>query len=98
MDDVYLFSTDLSASVEWVITQFSWRWSIEVLFRASKQVMDIEAPQHYCQESVEKVAPWVWGMQSVIMVWYLREGKDLPQAQQMRQRMGSGTPNTPCGT
>lgn len=88
MDDVYLFTTDLGASPEWVIEQFSWRWSIEVLFRASKQVMQIEAPQHHCQQSVEKVAPWVWSMQSVIMVWYLTAGRDLPQAQQMRQRMG----------
>ena len=59
-----------------------------MLFRASKQVMQIEAPRHYCQESVEKVAPWVWGMQSVIMVWYLTAGQELPQARQMRQRMG----------
>lgn len=88
MDDVYLFTTDLGASLVWVIEQFSWRWSIEVLFRASKQVLQIEAPQHYCQESVEKVAPWVWGVQSVIMVWYLTAGQGLPQAQQMRQRMG----------
>jgi hypothetical protein len=88
MDDVYLFTTDLEASPEWVIEQFSWRWSIEVLFRASKQVLQVEAPQHYCQESVEKVAPWIWSMQSVIMVWYLTDGGDLPQAQQMRARMG----------
>jgi len=88
MDDVYLFTTDLDASLEWVIEQFSWRWSIEVLFRASKQVLQIEGPQHHCQESVEKVAPWVWSMQSVIMVWYLTGGSELPEAQQMRARMG----------
>jgi hypothetical protein len=88
MDDVYLFTTDLGASPGWVIEQFSWRWSVEVLFKASKQVMQIEAPQHYCQQSVEKVAPWVWSMQSVIMVWYLTAGRALPQAQEMRQRMG----------
>jgi hypothetical protein len=88
MEDVYLFSTDLQASLEWVIVQFAWRWSIEVLFRASKQVLQIEAPQHYCQESVRKVAPWVWGMQSVIMVWYLTQGRDCSQAQQLRQTMG----------
>jgi hypothetical protein len=88
MDDVYLFTTDQDTSLAWVIEQFSWRWSIEVLFRASKQVMQIEAPQHYCQESVEKVAPWVWSMQSVIMVWYLTGGSELPQAQRMRARMG----------
>jgi hypothetical protein len=88
MDDIYLFTTDLKASPNWVITQFAWRWSIEVLFRASKQVMDVEAPQHFCQESVEKVAPWVWSMQSVIMVWYLTAGHDLDEAAEMRARMG----------
>jgi hypothetical protein len=86
--DCYLFTTDVKASLSWVIVQFAWRWSIEVLFRASKQVMDIEAPQHFAQESVEKVAPWVWGMQSVIVVWYLTAGHDLPEALEMRARMG----------
>jgi hypothetical protein len=88
MRDCYLFTTDLEASLSWVIRQFAWRWSIEVLFRASKQVLDIEAPQHFCQQSVEKVAPWVWSVQSVIMVWYLTAGHDLPETQEMRSRMG----------
>jgi hypothetical protein len=88
MQDCYLFTTDLQAKLEWVITQFAWRWSIEVLFRASKQVLDIEAPQHYCQESVEKVAPWVWSMQSVIMVWYITAGRDLAEAEELRAVMG----------
>jgi hypothetical protein len=88
MRDCYLFTTDLGASLEVVITQFAWRWSIEVLFRASKQVLDIEAPQHWCRGSVEKVAPWVWSVQSVIMVWYLTAGHSLPEAGQMRRRMG----------
>jgi DDE family transposase len=88
MRDCYLFTTDLSAREAWVITQFAWRWSIEVLFRASKQVMDLEAPQHWCQESVEKLAPWVWSMQSVIMVWYVTAGHELPEAQALRELMG----------
>jgi DDE superfamily endonuclease len=88
MDDIYLFTTDMKASLNWVITQFAWRWSIEVLFRASKQVMDVEAPQHFCAESVQKVAPWVWSMQSVIMVWYLTAGHGLAEADEMRARMG----------
>jgi hypothetical protein len=58
------------------------------MFRASKQVLEIEAPQHFCQESVQKVAPWVWAMQSVIMVWYLTAGHELAEAQQLRERMG----------
>jgi hypothetical protein len=89
MDDIYLFTTDLKASLNWVIVQFAWRWSIEVLFRASKQVMNIEGPQHFCEESVQKLAPWVWSMQSVIMVWYISAGHALPEAKQLRERMGS---------
>lgn len=88
MRDAYLFTTDTQAMPAWVITQFAWRWSIEVLFRASKQVMDIEAPQHWCQESVEKVAPWVWSMQGVLMVWYITAGHTLPEAHELRAVMG----------
>jgi Transposase DDE domain len=88
MRDCYLFTTDLAARNAWVIEQFAWRWSIEVLFRASKQVLDLDAPHHWCQESVEKLAPWVWSMQSVIMVWYLNAGHTLPEAQELRGRMG----------
>jgi hypothetical protein len=88
MRDCYLFTTELQASANWVVTQFAWRWAIEVLFRASKQVMDIEAPQHWSQGSVEKVAPWVWSMQSVIMVWYLTAGHASPEALELREVMG----------
>jgi hypothetical protein len=88
MQDCYLFTTDVKASAAWVVTQFAWRWAIEVLFRASKQVMDLEAPQHWSQESVEKVAPWVWSMQSVIMVWYLTVGHTTTEAEELRATMG----------
>lgn len=88
LEDIYLFTTDPQADPAWVITQFAWRWSIEVLFRASKQVLEVEAPQHWSQESVAKVAPWVWGMQSVIMVWYLTSGRDLPEAKELAAGMG----------
>jgi hypothetical protein len=59
-----------------------------VLFRASKQVLDIEAPQQWCREAVEKLAPWVWLLQSVVAVWYLSAGHDLPEARQERDLMG----------
>jgi hypothetical protein len=88
MRDCYLFTTDLEASLSWVITMFAWRWAIEVMFRASKQVLDIEGPQHWSQESVEKLAPWVWSMQSVVMVWYVTAGYESAEATEMRALMG----------
>jgi hypothetical protein len=86
--DTYLFTTDLNADLGWIIAAFSRRWSIEVAFKASKQVMKIQAPQHWCQQSVEKLSPWVWLMQSVISLWYLTEGRKLPVAQAARRRFG----------
>jgi hypothetical protein len=87
-DDKYLFTTDVNAELSWVISTFSWRWSIEVAFKASKQVMKIQAPQHWCQQSIEKLSPWVWLMQSVISLWYITEGRKLPQARAARRRFG----------
>jgi len=56
--------------------------------KASKQVMHIESPQHWCRKSVEKLAPWVWLMQGAIGLWYLSEGRKTPQARVARQRLG----------
>lgn len=86
--DAYLFTTDLAADLSWVVSSFARRWSIEVAFKASKQVLEIESPQHWCQASIEKLAPWVWLMQSVIGLWYLRVGHTLPEAEAARQNLG----------
>jgi DDE superfamily endonuclease len=88
-DDKYLFTTDVDAELNWVISTFSRRWSIEVTFKSSKQVMKIQAPQHWCQQSIEKLSPWVWLMQSVISLWYLSDGRRLPAAQAARRRFGA---------
>jgi hypothetical protein len=88
MRDAYLFTTEVGTSAVWVIETFARRWSVEVVFRSSKQVLDIEGPQQWCQESIEKMAPWVWLMQSVITVWYLRAGYESPAAVAFRETMG----------
>jgi len=59
-----------------------------VAFKNSKQVLHIEGPQHWCQASIEKLAPWVWQMQSVLTLWYLSVGQTLPEARAARERMG----------
>ncbi len=87
-EDTYLFTTNLGALPAWVIETFAKRWCVEVAFRDSKQILDIEGPQHFCQESIEKLAPWVWLMQSVLLVWYLTEGRDLPEAKELQTLMG----------
>ena len=88
LKDTYLFTTDLLASLDWVIATYAKRWSIEVAFKNSKQVLGIEGPQHWCQASIEKLAPWLWQMQSLVTLWYLSSGQALPEAEAARGRMG----------
>ena len=87
-DDKYLFTTDVNADLGWIIEAFSRRWSIEVAFKSSKQAMKIQSPQHWCRQSIEKLSPWVWLMQSAIGLWYITEGRKLPAAQAARRRFG----------
>jgi hypothetical protein len=86
--DVYYFTTDLEASPAWVVENYAKRTWIEAMFKNSKQVMDIQRPRHFCQRSVEKLAPWVWLMQSVVALWYLTEGQQLPEAKAARKDLG----------
>jgi len=87
LKDTYLLSTAAEGEA-WVVEAFARRWSVEVLFRASKQELDIEGPQHRCESSVQKVAPWVWLTQSVLTLWYVTEGHTLPEAAQEEALMG----------
>jgi len=88
MDDCYLMGTNLDFSVAEIIRNFSLRWAIEVMFKACKQVLHIEDPHHFARKSVEKVAPWVLGVQTLISVWYILAGKNEPEAEEIRQHMG----------
>jgi hypothetical protein len=88
-DEVCLFTTDLGADAVWVIETYARRTSIEAAFKDSKQVMEIQKPQHRCQESIEKLAPWVWLMQSTVALWYLTSGRKLPEARAARRRLGA---------
>jgi hypothetical protein len=87
--EVYYFTTDVAARPAWVVETYAQRTLIEALFKGSKQVLDIQRPRHFCQQSVEKLAPWVWLMQSVVALWYLTEGRQLPEAEAARQDLGA---------
>jgi hypothetical protein len=87
-DNVTLYTTDLTAAPEWVVETYARRSSIEATFKSSKQVMEIEKPQHWCRGSVEKLAPWVWLMQSIVALWYLKHGRKLPEARAARRELG----------
>lgn len=87
--EVYLYTTDLQATPAWVVETYARRTSIEATFKSSKQVLEIQKPQHRCRGSIEKLAPWVWLMQSLVALWYLTEGRHLPEARAARRGLGA---------
>lgn len=84
-----LYTTDLEATPQWIIETYGSRVSIEAMFKNSKQVLEIQKPQHWCKGSIEKLAPWVWMMQSVITYWYITAGRKLPEARAARRQLGN---------
>jgi len=69
-----------------------------LLHKRGKRVycLPIQAPHHGCRESIQKLSPWVWLMQSLISLWYFIEGHKLPQARTARRRFGDwDTPTVP---
>ena len=40
--------------------------------------------------SIEKLAPWVWLMQSVVSLWYLTVGHAVPAAESARRNLAVG--------
>jgi hypothetical protein len=86
--DQMFYCTRLDWNARKILSNYSARWSIEVVFKASKQVMKIQSPQHWCQASVKKLSPWVWLMRSAIGLWYFSDGRKLPAAQVGRRRFG----------
>jgi len=87
MADAYLCCTRVR-ELDWVIQTYARRWAVELLFRNSKQELDIQGPQHSCAGSVSKLAPWVWAVHSLVILWYLEAGHLLPEAEHERALMG----------
>jgi hypothetical protein len=79
-----LVSTDLSLTPEEIITGYCRRWSVEVAFCDSKQMLGFHDPQVWCRHSVERAAPMSWFVGSLVVLWYAVKGHALEQAQRDR--------------
>jgi len=57
-----------------VIGQYASLWSIEVAYRDVKQSPGFEQPQGWCRKTVERTAPMAMLIDSLVIVWFAREG------------------------
>ena len=82
--DEALLSTDLTLSPEEIITGYCRRWSVEVAFYDSKQMLGFHDPQVWCANSVQRAAPMSWFIGSLVALCYVFAGHACQQAQRHR--------------
>jgi hypothetical protein len=64
------FCTDPSVEVEYLLQRFSSRWSIEVTFYDLKQYLGFGDSQAWTKRAVERTAPFVAYLFTVIVIWF----------------------------
>lgn len=82
--DEALLATSSEVSAEFVIAGYCRRWSVEVAFFESKQLLGLHDPHVWSEGSVERAHPMAWFVQSVTILWYAVVGKDGSHVQRDR--------------
>lgn len=68
------YSTCVEAAAVQVLMWYSWRWSVEVTIRESKQQLGFEEPQGWTRKSVERTCPMALLLYSLVVLWFVEEG------------------------
>lgn len=68
------FSTTIQLNVPFILRTYAKRWSIEVTFENSKQLLGIADPAVRKEESVRRVAPTAGVLYGLIFLWFDDEG------------------------
>jgi hypothetical protein len=79
--DEMLLSTDLRLSAAEVTLGYMRRWSVEVCYFESKELLGLHDPQVHNDLAVQRAHPMAWFAGGVVLLWYARHGLDVEQAQ-----------------
>src|SRR5207245_978055 len=66
------FSTDPSMTARQILESYSGRWSIEVCFRNLKQLLGFADSSARKQEAVERTAPFVGFIYTILVLWFVQ--------------------------
>jgi SRSO17 transposase len=68
------FSTDPTLSTRYILERYASRWAIEVTFRDLKQCLGFADSQAWARKAVERTAPFVGMLFTIIVLWYAECG------------------------
>lgn len=75
------FSTDPAMSAELIIETYAGRWSTEACFRDLKQLLGFDESQARSKAAVERVAPFVGHIRTLLILWFLEGAVGTPVAE-----------------
>jgi len=78
--DEYLYTTDLTLTPQQVISAYTARWNIETTFQELRSYLGLETTQGWCQKTVLRAAPCLFGLYSIVALVY----QQLPAAERGR--------------
>jgi hypothetical protein len=79
--DERLLSTDLRLSASEVILGYMKRWSVEVCYWESKQLLGLHDAKVWSETAVQRTAPMAWFVGGLVLLWYARYGVHEEQAE-----------------
>jgi DDE superfamily endonuclease len=74
------FSTDAHLSVRQILEGYAGRWAIEVCFRDLKQMLGFADSSARKKEAVERTAPFVGLLYTLLVLWFTRHASQSPLA------------------
>jgi hypothetical protein len=78
--DELLLSLDERLPAKEVILGYMRRWSVEVCYWESKELLGLHDPQVWTDLAVQRAHPLAWFVGGLVLVWYARYGQDVEQA------------------
>jgi hypothetical protein len=82
--DEALLCGDLELSAQEVIVGYCRRWSVEVAYCESKQLLGFHDPMVWSEKAVQRAHPMAWLVGSLVVLWYARVGLREEQAPRHR--------------
>jgi|SRR6266550_1253171 hypothetical protein len=84
--DLALVTTDLTASPAEIVSRYSWRWGIEVLFLQLKEILGVGEARNRVQRAVERTVPFGLAVYTLTVIWYALHGNHEADLAQRREQ------------
>lgn len=84
--ELAVVSTDLAATPAELVERYSHRWSVEVCFEESRQVMGVGQARNRTPAAVERTVPFGLVCLSLVVCWYAQHGQPAAEVAARRTR------------